>query len=391
MTAADPFLMPVYSPLPARFVRGRGCWLWDEDGTRYLDAISGIAVCGLGHCHPEVTEALQAQAGELVHTSNLYHIAHQQELARRLCTATGMEQAFFGNSGAEACECALKIARLHGNRKGVDTPTVLVVDGAFHGRTLLTLSASDGERVRQGFGPLAEGFVRVAFHDLDAMRAAFEAHPDAVAVLIEPIQGEGGVRPVDSSYLAGLRALCDEREALLMLDEIQSGMGRTGTLFAYQAADILPDVCTVAKSLGNGYPIGACLVRGAARDVLQAGQHGSTFGGSPLACRVALAVLDVLERDDLAARAAHTGDILRTQLQERLLGRHGVVEVRGRGLMIGLELDAPAPDLAHRALTQQHLLVNVTRERVVRLLPPLVMDEEEAGLVCTRLEAALAA
>ena len=390
MAASDSALLPVYPRLPVRFARGQGCWLWDEDGTSYLDAISGIAVCGLGHCHPAVTEALCAQARELVHTSNLYRIAHQETLARRLCAAAGMERAFFGNSGAEACECALKIARLHGNRRGPGA-VVLVVDGAFHGRTLLTLSASDGRRARDGFEPLAAGFARVAFNDLDAMRAAFAAHPNVAAVLIEPVQGEGGVRPAAPDYLAGLRALCDAHGALLMLDEVQSGMGRTGALFAYQAAGVQPDVCTLAKALGNGYPIGACLARGAAAELLQAGQHGSTFGGGPLACRVGLAVLDTLERDDLCARAARTGKALLARLQRALAGHAGVVEVRGRGLMLGVELARAAPDLARRALAEQRLLINVAREKVVRLLPPLVLSDAEADQLCARLLAVLEA
>ena len=388
MPSPDSALLPVYEPLPVRFVRGQGCWLRDEAGAAYLDAVAGVAVCGLGHCHPKVTAALVAQARELVHTSNLYRIAHQEELARRLCAAAGMERAFFGNSGAEACECALKIARLHGNRKGAE-PVVLVADGAFHGRTLLTLSASDSARARDGFEPLAPGFARVAFGDLDAMRAAFDAHPNAAAALIEPVQGEGGVRPAPPDYLQGLRALCDERDALLMLDEVQSGMGRTGTFLAYQAAGVLPDVCALAKALGNGYPIGACLARGRAADLLQAGQHGSTFGGSPLACRVALAVLDALEDEGLCAQAARTGAAILERLQSALESHPGVVEVRGRGLMIGVELARSAPDLAQRALAEQKLLVNVARGKVVRLLPPLVLSEDEARTLCDKLLAVL--
>ena len=390
MTAPDAALLPAYARLPARFARGAGCWLWDEAGEAYLDAIAGIAVCGLGHCHPAVTAAVREQAGELVHTSNLYRIPLQEELAARLTAATGMERAFFANSGAEANECALKIARLHGRRKGFDAPRVLVADGAFHGRTLLTLSASSGARVREGFAPYAEGFAQVPFNDLDAMRAAFDAHPDVAAVLLEPIQGEGGVRPADDAYLAGLRALCDERGALLMLDEVQTGMGRTGTMLACQGAGVAPDVATVAKALGNGYPIGACLARAEAAEALEPGRHGSTFGGSPLACRAGLAVLDALEREDLCARAAERGAALLARLQAALDGEPGVIEVRGRGLMIGIELAEPAPDLARRALEAHRLLLNVTRERVVRLLPPLVLSADEADELCARLLAALA-
>lgn len=390
MTDPGDALLPTYARLPARFARGAGCWLWDEAGDAYLDAIAGIAVCGLGHCHPAVTAAVREQAGELVHTSNLYRVPLQEELAARLTAATGMERAFFANSGAEANECALKIARLHGRRRGFETPRVLVAEGAFHGRTLLTLSASSGARVREGFAPYAEGFAQVPFNDPDALRAAFDAHPDVAAVLLEPIQGEGGVRPADDAYLAAARALCDERGALLMLDEVQTGMGRTGTMLACQGAGAAPDVATVAKALGNGYPIGACLARGAAAAALEPGRHGSTFGGSPLACRAGLAVLEVLEREDLCARAAERGGAILARLRAALDGMPGVVEARGRGLMIGIELAAPAPELARRALEAHRLLLNVTRERVVRLLPPLVISAAEADELCARLLAALA-
>lgn len=390
MTDPADALLPTYARLPARFARGAGCWLWDEAGDAHLDAVAGIAVCGLGHCHPAVTAAVREQAGELVHTSNLYRVPLQEELAARLTAATGMERAFFANSGAEANECALKIARLHGHRRGFATPRVLVAEGAFHGRTLLTLSASSGARVREGFAPYAEGFTQVPFNDADALRAAFDAHPDVAAVLLEPIQGEGGVRPADAAYLAAVRALCDERGALLMLDEVQTGMGRTGTMLACQGAGVAPDVATVAKALGNGYPIGACLARGAAAQALEPGRHGSTFGGSPLACRAGLAVLEVLEREDLCARAAERGETILKRLRAELDRKPGVVEARGRGLMLGIELAAPAPDLARRALEAHRLLLNVTRERVVRLLPPLVISAEEADELCARLLAALA-
>lgn len=383
--------MPVYAPLDVHFVRGAGCVLVDTDGTEYLDALSGIAVCGLGHCHPDVTAALQAQAGTLVHTSNLYTVDQQQELAATLCAAAGMAQAFFGNSGAEACECALKIARAYGHAQGKELPRILVAERAFHGRSLFALSASDGAKLHDGFAPLAAGFVRVPFNDLDAVRDAFAAEPDLCAVFVEPIQGEGGVRVADHDYLRGLRTLCDTHDALLMLDEIQSGMGRTGTLFAYQAADVAPDVVTVAKALGNGYPIGACLAAGRAENVLGFAQHGSTFGGSPLACTVARTVLDVIARDDLATRAATAGALLQDALKTRLLGKYGVREVRGVGLMIGLALDADAPELAAKALTEQHLLINVTRGNVIRLLPPLVLSDNQALDIAIRLEAALAA
>ena len=380
----DSALLPTYARLPVRFVRGQGCRLWDENGDEYLDAVAGIAVCALGHCHPDVTAVLREQAGVLVHTSNLYRISPQETLASRLTEASGMERAFFCNSGAEANECALKIARLHAARKNITSPEVLVVEGAFHGRTLMTLSASSGARVRDGFAPYAEGFVRVGFNDLPMMQAALAQHPNAVAVLIEPIQGEGGVRPVDDDYLVGLRKLCDAHDALLILDEVQTGMGRTGRLFAYQHAGILPDAVTLAKALGNGYPIGACLTRGAAATALTAGQHGTTFGGSHLACRVGLSVLDALDKEQLLERAEQLGNTLMERFHAALAELPGIESIRGRGLMIGIELSEPVPDLVARAL-QARLLINVTQERVIRLLPPLVMSDEEANLLCERL------
>ena len=384
MTDTNPALLPTYARLPVRFVRGQGCRLWDEDGNEYLDAVAGIAVCALGHCHPGVTAVLREQAGVLVHTSNLYQIGPQEALARRLAEASGMERAFFCNSGAEANECALKIARLHGVRKNIASPEVLVAEGAFHGRTLMTLSASSGARVRDGYAPYAEGFVRVGFNDLPMMQAALAQHPNAVAVLIEPIQGEGGVRPVDDDYLAGLRKLCDAHDVLLILDEVQTGMGRTGRLFAYQHADILPDAVTLAKALGNGYPIGACLTRGDAATAMVPGQHGTTFGGSHLACQVGLSVLDALEEEQLLERAEQLGNTLMERFRAALANLPGIESIRGRGLMIGIELSEPVPDLVMRAL-QARLLINVTQERVVRLLPPLVMTDEEADLLCERL------
>ncbi|MDE0612632.1 MAG: aspartate aminotransferase family protein [Gammaproteobacteria bacterium] len=384
MLETDSALLPTYARLPVRFVRGQGCRLWDENGDEYLDAVAGIAVCALGHCHPDVTAVLREQAGALVHTSNLYRIEPQETLASRLTEASGMERAFFCNSGAEANECALKIARLHAARKNITSPEVLVVEGAFHGRTLMTLSASSGARVRDGFAPYAEGFVRVGFNDLPMMQAALAQHPNAVAVLIEPIQGEGGVRPVDDDYLVGLRKLCDAHDALLILDEVQTGMGRTGRLFAYQHAGILPDVVTLAKALGNGYPIGACLTRGTAATALTAGQHGTTFGGSHLACRVGLSVLDALDKEQLLERAEQLGNTLMERFHAALAELPGIESIRGRGLMIGIELSEPVPDLVALAL-QARLLINVTQERVIRLLPPLVMSDEEADLLCERL------
>lgn len=368
-------LMATYNRLPVTFQRGAGVWLWDEAGNRYLDGIAGIAVCGLGHAHPAVREALCDQAGTLLHTSNLYGIAAQEALGTALTRASGMDRVFFANSGAEANEAAIKIARLHGHRRGVAAPQILVMEQSFHGRTLATLTATGNPKVQAGFEPLVPGFCRVPYGDIAAV--ATQHHPDLVAVLVEPIQGEGGVNLPPRDYLARLRALCDERGWLLMLDEIQTGMGRTGRLFAHQHHGILPDVMTLAKGLGNGIPIGACLARGAAAEVLGPGSHGSTFGGNPLVCRVAATVLRVIEAEDLCERAAALGARIQQGLRVRLGQVPGVVDIRGLGLMLGVELDRPCGELVRRALAVG-LLINVTAERVIRLLPPLVLDDDEA-------------
>ncbi len=372
--------MATYARLPVAFERGAGVWLWDTHGARYLDALSGIAVCGLGHAHPELVQAIADQAATLVHTSNLYQVPLQARLAERLTALSGLQQAFFCNSGAEANEAAIKIARKYGHARGVAVPTVVVADGSFHGRTLATLSATGSRKVQAGFEPLVQGFTRVPYDDLDALRRVAEHQRDVVAVLLEPVQGEGGIRLPSADYLAGVRALCDQHDWLLMLDEIQTGMARSGRWFAFQHGNATPDVMTLAKGLGNGVPIGACLAGGKATDVLQAGNHGSTFGGNPLACRAALTTLEIIERDALAQRAAALGAHLLAELHERLAGCAGVVEVRGLGLLIGIELDRPCADLVRRAL-DKHLLINVTAERVVRLLPPLVMSDDEAQLL----------
>jgi acetylornithine aminotransferase len=369
-------LMATYKRLPVSFERGEGAWLWSTDGRRYLDALAGIAVCGLGHAHPGVRDALCEQASRLVHVSNLYRIPAQSTLGDRLCAAAGMDRVFFANSGAEANEAAIKLARLFASRRGVQRPEILVMEQSFHGRTLATLTATGNRKAQAGFEPLVSGFVRVPYNDLDAVETAAANRNNIVAVLVESIQGEGGVVVPDAGYLAGLRALCDRQGWLLMLDEVQSGMGRTGALFAFQHEGIHPDVMTLAKGLGNGVPIGACLARGEAAEVLGPGTHGSTFGGNPLACRAALAVLDALEQDDLPARAVVLGDRIRTGLRERLADAAGVVEIRGRGLMIGVELDRPCTELVAAALAEG-LLINVTAERVVRLLPPLIIDDEQ--------------
>ena len=379
------FLMSTYKRQPVTFERGEGAWLWDTAGRRYLDALSGIAVCGLGHAHPAVQAALCEQAGRLVHTSNVYGIALQEQLGERLVLLSGMERAFFCNSGAEANEAAIKLARLHGHAKGIAVPKVAVMEGSFHGRTMATLTATGNRKIQAGFEPLVEGFVRLPYGDAAALEALAAGEPDLVAVLVEPIQGEGGINVPPAGYLPELRALCDRHGWLLMLDEIQTGMGRTGTLFACQHDEVLPDVMTLAKGLGNGVPIGACLARGTAAELFGPGSHGSTFGGNPLACSAALAVLDVLTASDLPARAAALGEDLMTLFRERLTDAPGVVEVRGKGLMIGIELDRPCGDLVGQALAAG-LLVNVTADKVIRLLPPLVLEDEQAQLLVDSLE-----
>jgi acetylornithine aminotransferase len=369
-------LMPTYKRLPIHFERGEGAWLWDTSGKRYLDALSGVAVCGLGHAHPAVRDALCNQAGTLIHTSNLYGIQLQETLADSLTRLSGMERVFFGNSGAEANEAAIKIARLHGHKRGIENPTIVVMENSFHGRTLATLSATGNRKVQAGFEPLVKGFVRVPFDDIESLRAVAKSTPDVVAVLVEPIQGEGGINIPSEDYLNQVRELCDQQGWLLMLDEIQTGMGRSGRLFAFQHKDIQPDVVTLAKGLGNGVPIGACLARGEAAAVFQPGTHGSTFGGNPLACAAANAVLEVLESQDLATRAQTLGNRILSDFADQLQGIAGVEEIRGQGLLIGIELDRGCGELVAAAL-EQGLLINVTADRVVRLLPPLIMSDAE--------------
>ena len=373
-------LMETYRRLPVAFERGEGAWLVDTEGRRYLDALSGIAVCGLGHAHPAITEALAHQAATLIHTSNLYEVPLQTELARRLCAAAGMDKVFFGNSGAEANEAAIKLARLHGHQRGIEAPNIVVMEGAFHGRTMATLTATGNRKSQAGFEPLLGGFVRAPYGDLAALEAIATNRSDIVAVLLEPIQGEGGIVVPPEDYLPGIRALCDAHGWLMMLDEVQTGSGRTGHLFAYQHHDLHPDVVTVAKGLANGVPIGACLARGAAADVFGPGNHGSTFGGNPLAAAAALAALDVLENQHLLARAETLGARIRDGLRAALAGDNRVVEVRGQGLMIGIELAEPPADFVPRAL-DAGLLLNVTQDRVIRLLPPLILTDDEADRI----------
>lgn len=370
-------LLNTYGRLPICFERGEGLWLYDSEGQAYLDTFMGIAVTGLGHCHPAVTQAIMHQAGKLTHCSNLYHSTLQQQLAHRVCQRTGMDGAFFANSGAEANEAAIKLARHYGHKKGIHQPTIIVLENAFHGRTLATLTATGSRRVQAGFEPLVEGFVRAPFNDLNSIRAIASANPNIVAILAEPIQGEGGVHVADQAYLQGLRALCDEHDWLLMLDEIQTGNGRTGSYLACEHYGVTADVVTLAKGFGNGYPIGACLARGRAAQVLGPGSHGSTFGGNPLGCAAALAVLDTLEQQQLPQRATVLGERMLAKLKTHLEGAEYIHSIRGRGLMIGIEMRTPCPELVLLA-RMQGLLLNVTMERVIRLLPPLTMTDQEA-------------
>jgi len=378
--------MATYKRLPVAFAHGEGAWLWDTEGRRYLDALAGIAVCGLGHAHPAVRAAVCDQAATLIHTSNLYQVPQQAELGARLCGAAGMDRVFFGNSGAEANEAAIKLARLYANQRGIANPAILVMENAFHGRTLATLTATGNRKAQAGFEPLVQGFVRVPYNDIDAIETAAENRPNIVAVLVEPIQGEGGIVVPAEDYLPRLRALCDRHGWLLMVDEIQTGMGRTGRLFAHQWSGIKPDVMTLAKGLANGIPIGACLASGAAADVLGPGSHGSTFGGNPLACRAASAVLDILEQEDLPARATALGERLLDGFRSRLNGIAAVRDIRGRGLMIGIELDRPCPELVTEALARG-LLINVTADSLIRLLPPLIINDDQASEILDTLSA----
>jgi len=376
--------MSTYNRLPVQFQRGEGIWLWDSENRQYLDALSGIAVCGLGHAHPAVTSAIAEQAGKLVHTSNLYGIELQEQLADKLCSLAEMDRVFFSNSGAEANEAAIKIARLFGHSKGIDNPAIIVMDHSFHGRTLATLTATGNRKVQAGFEPLVQGFIRVPYDDLDAISKVAANSQDVAAILVEPIQGEGGVNIPDSAYLDGIRAICDDHDWLMMLDEIQTGMGRTGRWFAWQHSNARPDVATVAKALGNGVPVGACMARGKAADMMQPGSHGTTFGGNPLACRAAIAVLESLEQEQCVANAASTGEQMLAGFSAALADLDGVVEIRGLGLMIGIELDRPCSELVSKAL-EQGLLINVTAERVIRLLPPLILTDKQADMIVAQV------
>ncbi|MGH8744573.1 MAG: acetylornithine transaminase [Burkholderiales bacterium] len=375
-------LMNTYARLPVAFVRGEGVWLWDTHGKRYLDAVAGIAVNGLGHAHPKLVNALSEQVRTLIHTSNLYQVSKQEELAAKLANLAHMDKVFFCTSGAEANEAAIKLARLHGHQKGIDNPTIVVMEKSFHGRTMATLSATGSRRVQAGFEPLMGGFARVPYNDVEAVAQVAGNNKNIVAVLVEPIQGESGIRmPLPlPDYFQGLRRVCDEHGWLLMFDEVQSGIGRTGKWFAHQHSGITPDVMTLAKGLGSGVPIGACLAAGPAADLFKPGYHGSTFGGSPLACTAALATLAAIEEENLMPQAVILGEFIRNGFAEKFAGAKDVVQIRGEGLMIGIELAQPCGDLVKQAL-EHGLLINVTAENVIRLLPPLVMREAEAQLL----------
>ena len=379
-------LMNTYMRQSVTFTKGEGVWLWDAAGEKYLDALAGVAVNGLGHAHPKLVKAISEQAAKLIHVSNYYHIAEQEALADKLCEVSGMDKVFFCNSGCEANEASIKLARLYGHNKGISNPEIIVMDKSFHGRTMATLSATGNRKVQAGFEPLVSGFIRVPYDDIEAVKQVASRNSNVVAILVEPVQGEGGINiPKDASgYLETLRQICDAHGWLLMLDEVQTGIGRTGTWFAFQHTNIQPDVMSLAKGLGSGVPIGACVARGAAANVFTYGKHGSTFGGNPLACAAGLATLQAIEQEGLCKNAEKIGDLIRLGFEAEFKNTTGVTTVRNAGLMIGVELDRPCGDLVKMALAAK-LLINVTADNVVRLLPPLVMNESEAEELVQRL------
>lgn len=385
MTSA---IMPTYYfRLPIAMEHGKGAWLWDTEGKQYLDGLSGIAVTSLGHAHPAITAAISQQAEKLIHTSNTFQIPLQENLAKELTRIAGMEQAFFCNSGGEATETAIKLSRMFARKKNIENPQIIVMEKGFHGRTMGGLTASN-ERIRTGFEPLLPGFIRVPFNDIAAIEQAAKQSKDIVAVLVEPIQGESGIGVPDENYLIKIRALCDQHDWLMMVDEVQTGMGRTGKWFAFQHQNILPDVVAVAKALANGMPIGACLARGKACNLFPPGKHGSTFGGNPLACATALAVINTMEKDQLIQNAAEMGHYLKQGLKETLSSQPAVVEVRGKGLLIGVELDRPSREMMMIGL-KHGLLFNITADKVIRLLPPLIINRQEADEIIKRLAATI--
>ncbi|CAN1508488.1 ArgD Ornithine/acetylornithine aminotransferase [Methylophilaceae bacterium] len=383
-------LMNTYMRQPVTFTKGEGVWLWDTAGEKYLDALAGVAVNGLGHAHPKLVAAIGEQAAKLIHVSNIYQIAEQDALADKLCAISGMDKVFFCNSGCEANEASIKLARLYGHNKGISSPEIIVMDKSFHGRTMATLSATGNRKVQAGFEPLVSGFIRVPYDDVDAVKQVASSNPNVVAILVEPVQGEGGINiPKDSSaYLETLRQICDAHGWLLMVDEVQTGIGRTGTWFAYQHTAIMPDVMSLAKGLGSGVPIGACLARGKAAEVFVYGKHGSTFGGNPLACAAGLATLTAIEDEGLCAHAEKMGELIKLGFQAEFADTPAVKVVRNAGLMIGIELDRPCGELVKMALAAK-VLINVTADKVVRLLPPLVIKQDEAQELVKRLSAVI--
>lgn len=377
-------LITAYNPLPISFTHGKGVWLYDKQGEAYLDSFSGIAVCGLGHAHPAVTQTIQQQAAKLIHTSNAFQIPEQVALAEKLTALAGMEQAFFSNSGAEANEAAIKLARLFGHNKGIETPSIIVMAGAFHGRTMATLTATGSRKVQAHYEPLVPGFVRAPYNDIEAIRTIAAHRDDVVAVMLEPIQGEGGIIIAETTYLQALAELCKQHQWMLIFDEIQTGNARTGKLFAYMHCGIQPDILTTAKGLANGLPIGACLMSKNACDLFKPGNHGSTFGGNPLVCKTALTVLEVIEQEKLCQRVTKNSVILKERLVHELSNHPIVRGIRGKGYMLGIELDRPAQDIKAIGLTHR-ILLNVTAETVIRLLPALIINEEEIETLVTRL------
>jgi acetylornithine/N-succinyldiaminopimelate aminotransferase len=389
--------MKTYAPLDVTFDHGEGAYLWDSKQQKYLDAVCGIAVCGLGHAHPAITKTICEQASKLLHTSNLYQITNQQRLADQLCEVSGMSRVFFSNSGAEANEAAIKIARLYGHQKNISNPNIIVMENSFHGRTMATLSATGNRKVQAGFEPLVQGFVRAPYNDIAAIRNIADNNNNVVAILVEPVQGEAGINVPARDYLNQLREICDQQDWLLMLDEIQTGMGRTGKWFAFQHNNILPDVMTLAKGLGNGVPIGACLANAKAGEIMKPGNHGSTFGGNPLMCATASTVVDTIQSEKLMLNAEQLGAHMLNRFKESLKKVKGVRDVRGLGLMIGIELDNDCTELTKLAL-EKHLLINVTAGKVIRLLPALIINQQQADeivdtvteLVITSLQTAAA-
>lgn len=378
------YLMTNYQPLDVVFSHGEGVWIWDLDGNKYLDALGGIAVCGLGHAHPEVTAAICEQAGKLLHTSNIYRISAQEELAELLCQQANMSRAYFCNSGAEANEAAIKLCRLFGHSKGIDEPAIIVMEQSFHGRTLATISATGNRKVQAGFEPLVQGFVRAPFNDIEAIKNIAEHNHNIVGVMLEPIQGEGGINIPDENYLAQIRQICNERDWLMFLDEIQTGVGRTGSFYNYQQHNVIPDLVTTAKALGNGIPIGACLASGKAAELFKPGNHGSTFGGNPLVCKVATTVIQTIQKNNYVQKAGELGDELKAKLQKSLENHPAVVDIRGQGLMIGIELTQLSREILNIGLKHK-ILFAMAGTKVIRLLPPYIINREEVDLIVERV------